>query len=169
MILLNDIAGLSIIRFSKCRAEISQFASTNSAFTPSRYLRLMALASTEMLLTTPLSIFVIVLNVRIGPVSPWVSWEDTHFDFGRVIQFPAVVWRAEHLVAVSVELSRWLNPLCAFIFFAYFGFASEARRNYIAAGKCVTRKIGLEKALELCRSPRYVVRSSQSSIVLIFV
>jgi pheromone a factor receptor len=90
----------------------------------------MALATTEILLTTPLAIFIIWLDATALPVEPWRGWADTHLAFSRVEQIPALFWRTNHLVVVSLELSRWVTPLCAFVFFGYFGFGDEARKHY---------------------------------------
>ncbi|KAG8979697.1 a-factor receptor, partial [Tulasnella sp. 427] len=49
----------------------------------STYLRLMALATTEIIVSLPAGIFVMFLNLRDG-VNPWTSWTDTHLNFNRV-------------------------------------------------------------------------------------
>lgn len=46
-------------------------------------------------------------------------------------------------MVVAVELGRWIDVVCAFIFFAYFGFADEARRHYAKVGRWVLGKVGL--------------------------
>lgn len=102
----------------------------------------MALAMTEVSCTTPLSIFVIVLDATTAPVGPWRSWSDTHFAYSRVEQFPAVLWRSNHLLAVSLELSRWIAPVCALVFFVFFGFAQEARKNYRMAFVFIAKHLG---------------------------
>lgn len=107
----------------------------------------MALAMTEVSCTTPLSIFVIVLNATTTPIGPWRSWSDTHFDYSRVEQYPAVLWRSNYLLVVSLELSRWIAPVCALVFFAFFGFAQEARKNYRVGFDYVTRNLGLSSFL----------------------
>ncbi|TFY78496.1 hypothetical protein EWM64_g5516 [Hericium alpestre] len=132
---------LSLRAFARRRAEFSEFLSSNKTMTVSRYFRLMALATTEMCCTVPLAIFVIVLNVTGGPMEPWISWENVHFAFSRVDQIPAVLWRIDHMVVVSIELSRWLLPVCALLFFGFFGFAAEARRHYRMAGSAVLDRI----------------------------
>ncbi|KAF8494814.1 hypothetical protein F5888DRAFT_1634174 [Russula emetica] len=33
-------------------------------------------------------------------------------------------------VAIALEMYRWSLVLCSFLFFAFFGFANEARQNY---------------------------------------
>ena len=102
----------------------------------------MALACTEMLCTTPLAVFSIVLNATAAPVVPWVSWDSIHYDFDRVGEIPAVLWRSSHLLVVGYTLTKWSGVICAFIFFIFFGFAAEARKHYSSA---------LTKLLLVCR------------------
>lgn len=106
-----------------------------------RYFRLMALATTEILFTTPLSIFSMTVNA-LGPMYPWVSWADTHFNYSRVEQIPAFFWHQSRLVVLGLEFTRWVPILCAFIFFAFFGFADEAKKNYRKAFWWVAGRFG---------------------------
>jgi pheromone a factor receptor len=111
--------------------------STHPALTPARYLRLSALALTDLMLSTPLAAFTIYLNTVASPISPWISWADTHFDYGRIEQVPHVLWAANTNSRVAIELARWAPPMYALVFFALFGFAEEARRNYALFGGVV--------------------------------
>ncbi|KAF9789535.1 putative fungal pheromoneG-protein-coupled receptor [Thelephora terrestris] len=124
---------LILISFLRRQAQFSQFLSANSSLTASRYFRLMALACTEVMLTTPLAITSMVINATASPISPWVSWEDTHYDFSRVGQVPAVIWRNNHFIVAGLTLTKWSGVICAFIFFTFFGFATEARKHYSSA------------------------------------
>jgi len=126
----NSMIGLTLWSFLQRQAQFSQFMSSNSSLTMSRYFRLMALAGVELLCTTPLSVFQMVLNATAQPLDPWVSWDDTHSNFSRVRLVPAVMWTMNRWFVVGVQFNRWSGPFCAFIFFAFFGFASEARKNY---------------------------------------
>ncbi|RXW13263.1 hypothetical protein EST38_g12588 [Candolleomyces aberdarensis] len=126
--------------FNQRRLEFSSFLRSNqSALTFSRYFRLMALAMTDILVTTPLSIFTIWLNATATPIAPYISWEDTHFNYGRVERIPAILWRNSGVAAVGIDFSRWITPVCALVFFAFFGFADEAQRNYKKAWIWVTK------------------------------
>lgn len=95
-----------------------------------RYFRLMALAMTEMLCAVPLSVVTIWLTAVDSPIGPWISLSNTHIDFSRVEQLPSIVYEANPMVSVGVQLNRWAVVACSLIFFASFGFAEEARRNY---------------------------------------
>ena len=131
--------------------QFSQFISSNSSLTMSRYLRLMALAGAELLCTTPLSVFLMVLNLTAQPLDPWISWDDTHYEFSRVRLFPAVLWTMNRWLVVGIQVNRWSGPFCALIFFVFFGFAAEARKNYHNAISKALSACGLKRDLA---SPR---------------
>ncbi|PPQ96632.1 hypothetical protein CVT26_010672 [Gymnopilus dilepis] len=160
--LISAVYCLMTLRsFSRRRAEFSQFLTSNTSLTLSRYFRLMALAMTEICATTPLSIFTIWLNATATPIHPWISLADTHFGYSRVEQIPAIIWRSQHLVAVGTEFSRWVTVVCAFIFFGFFGFASEAKRNYRLAWhwfKRMMAKLGIKAR------PRALLSSKMKAI-----
>ena len=143
--IFHTVIVLSLREFSARRAQFSQFLSLNKSLTISRYFRLMALAMTDIVFTTPLAIFIIWLNATATPIGPWISWEDTHFGYSRVDQVPSVIWHMNHLVVISMELTRWLTPLCAFIFFGFFGFADEAQRHYRWLFGALTKHLGMQR------------------------
>ncbi|KAI0632778.1 pheromone A receptor-domain-containing protein [Trametes polyzona] len=121
---------MSLHAFNKRRAQFAEFLSSHSALTVTRYFRLMAIATTDLLCSVPISAYGIYLNIVDSEIHPWISWDDTHFQFWKVYQIPAVVWRMDRNTIISFELSRWLVPFCALLFFAFFGFAAEARTYY---------------------------------------
>lgn len=138
---------LALLAFRGRQVELNQFLSSGTSLTKGRYFRLMALAMVETMCTTPLAVFVIVLNATAMPLEPWRSWEDTHYGFSRVEQIPAIIWRRNHLLVVSLELSRWATVICALTFFAFFGFAQEARKNYRRFFKTIVRLPGFRRFL----------------------
>ncbi|KAF5378596.1 hypothetical protein D9615_007165 [Tricholomella constricta] len=160
---------LSLRSFFRRRVEFGQFLASNKSLTISRYFRLMALATTEIMFTTPLAIFSMWLNITANPISPWISWEDTHFDYFRVGQFPAIIWRSSsRSTVIGLELSRWVIPLCALVFFGFFGFAEEAKRNYRALFWTVVKPLGLfsqhaDKPSDNRYTPKVIPLKSQSS------
>ena len=162
---LNVVSNITLVltltSFVRRQAQFSQFLSSNSSLTTSRYFRLMALACTEMLCTIPLAVLEIVLNATAAPVMPWTSWEDTHYHFSRVGQIPAVLWRSNHLVVVGYTLTRWSCVICAFLFFIFFGFATEARKYYSKTFTKVLLACCLKKpASTTSEKPGYVNKCS---------
>ncbi|OAX32935.1 STE3-domain-containing protein [Rhizopogon vinicolor AM-OR11-026] len=137
---------LSLRAFYRRRVQFNQFLASNTSLSASRYFRLMALAMTEILCTIPLASFMIWLNSAAQPVQPWVSWEYVHYDFSRVVQYPSILWTRNFLLVLAIQLTRWFVVICAFIFFAFFGFAAEARKNYGIAFWSVAKLFGFSPA-----------------------
>lgn len=102
----------------------------------------MLLAFTEMAYTIPISIISLYIANKGVPLQPWISWENTHYKFSYVGLVPAVVWTIDPNYKASVEMTRWLFPTCAILFFVLFGFASEARKKYHAGFLFVANLIG---------------------------
>jgi pheromone a factor receptor len=86
-----------------------------------------------MCCSVPIGVISVYFSTKGVPLAPWISWAETHYDFGRVAYIPAFFWRGNKAFEVAVELTRWLFPASAFLFFALFGFASEARKHYSKA------------------------------------
>ncbi|KAJ7732988.1 STE3-like pheromone receptor [Mycena metata] len=137
---------LSIRSFYYSRAEVKELFSGNNNLNLNRYVRLMCLASTDLILGVPLSSWVLSVSVKIVGLRPWISWENTHSHFSRVAYSPGILWRSDPFSAASLETTRWLTVGCAFIFFAYFGFADEAIKNYRWAFFTVANRMGYSVA-----------------------
>lgn len=95
-----------------------------------RYIRLIVLSASQIFTTLPASLFSLYVNARYQTVHPWISWNDTHSDYSFVGQVPSFIWRADPVTVAIFELNRWIIVAAAFLFFAFFGFAEEARRHY---------------------------------------
>ncbi len=149
-------SGLTLRSFFRRRAQFTSLLNTTTAMNVNRYLRLMALALADMCCTVPLGIYIMYITSHGIPLAPWISWADTHFDFGRVVVVPAIIWRNDKAFAITVELSRWLAPFCAFTFFALFGFASEAKKHYKLAFWWCAKRVGYERKIA---SPKFKLPS----------
>ncbi|KAJ7921878.1 fungal pheromone STE3G-protein-coupled receptor, partial [Mycena leptocephala] len=125
---------LSLHAFRASRAAFNEFLDHTTTALPelkvSRYLRLMVLAATAILVITPLSILALWLTLTATPLTTWHSLSVTHLNFSRIDEISASVWRASKPLAVALELTRWSAPLSAFALFTLFGFAPEARQHY---------------------------------------
>ncbi|KAF8963261.1 STE3-like pheromone receptor [Flammula alnicola] len=128
------------------RVQFNQLITSNSSMSISRYLRLVLLALIDMMCTLPLGIYSIYIGNKGVGLAPWISWEDTHFNFSRVALVPALIWRSDPSFQTSMELSRWLPVVCAFLFFALFGFAAEAKKHYKLAFWAVMKVFGIRPA-----------------------
>jgi len=145
--LISGVYSALIIRAFYLRSvEIKAVMSTNNTITFHRYFRLMALAMVDLLITIPFSAFIVYANLKFGKVSPWISWEDTHHGFSRIGQIPAHFWRNDPVAQFAMEFSRWSIVACGFVFFMFFGFADEARRNYRKAYALLASRLGTKFA-----------------------
>jgi len=131
----------TIITFYKRRVQFKELLSGNDNLSANRYFRLMGLASIDLLCTIPLSIYLLITNAKHSSV-PWISWENVHSNFSRVVLYPAIIWKNDPSSARLIELDRWLTISCCYVFFAFFGFADEARKNYRSAFASVAKKFG---------------------------
>ncbi|KDQ50789.1 hypothetical protein JAAARDRAFT_185818 [Jaapia argillacea MUCL 33604] len=140
---------LSIRVFAKQTAKFREMlSSTSTTLSLNRYFRLMALASTEIILGIPLSCFLLYLNIVLNPIQPWRGWADTHFQFSAVDLVPKSHWSLNPAAAVSIEIVRWLPVVCAFIFFGFFGFALEAKRNYAILFWAIAKRFGYKPKMK---------------------
>jgi pheromone a factor receptor len=117
-----------------------EFLSKNTDMSHNRYMRLMLLAGTEAICTVPLTTYFLIRDVQ--DFVPYYGWANMHWGFHRVSQFPSILWRLNPQAVFGLEVTRWSPVLCAFIFFFFFAFAEEARKQYRLAFSSVAKRIG---------------------------
>ena len=118
---------MNIYNLYRRQHQLSEIMSSNSGMSRWFYIRLMIICVVETLATIPLGSWVMATVVKAG-LRPWVSWANVHSDYSYIQKIPSTEWRRNW--AHSPDVYRWLVVLCAFAFFALFGFADEARQNY---------------------------------------
>jgi pheromone a factor receptor len=133
---------LTIIAFQKNRSQFKALLSSHGNVISNRFFQLMCLASVEVLFTIPLTLVNIGIQAQ-EPLNPWISWENVHYDFSRVPRVASVIWRSDRLLEFGLEAPRWETVFCAFVFFGFFGFADEARKNYRYAFQSVVKHVGI--------------------------
>lgn len=148
----------NIYIFFKRECQLRQLMSSFPGLCRSRYIRLMAISAVEILGTLPLGTFYIVHNSKLG-VTRWRGWAYTHENYSAVYQIPASIWKKDPNSVLALEMNRWSLVLCAFLFFAFFGFASEARQNYRRLYKSIATRIGYSKSTLLRLPNAYVFNS----------
>lgn len=110
-----------------------------------------------------MSIRLMIGNAMAG-VNPWISWADTHSGYSRVFQFPRVLYSQSQSRVVGLEITRWGAVLAAFAFFAFFGFADEARKNYRLFASTITKRFGFTSFTESTAGPDSMVKSGTAGI-----
>ena len=140
-----------------------QLLSATPNLSRNRYIRLMAISTAEIFGTIPLGTLYIVRDAKMG-VDHWRGWGYTHDNYSAVYQFPSSVWKNNSNSVFDLEMYRWSLVLCAFIFFALFGFADEARKNYRRVYTSIASRIGYSTSTLLGSSHACVVHSIHGSI-----
>ena len=103
----------------------------------------MALSLTEMLFSLPFSIYLLVSNLR-NEQFPWISWEDTHQHFSRVVYRPMGLIKASPQMERVLNINLWATPMGGFIFFLWFGIAAESVVGYMSIFWVLVRSFGVE-------------------------
>ena len=156
-------AVLTIIAFNRRRVEFNDHLAQHSNLSSSYYLRLMCFGGLEILGTVPVASYYLFLAISTG-VEPWPGWREAHSHFSNVFFIPRSIWENSSSKA-SYELGRWISVICAFNFFAFFGFAEEARKNYRAVYLTVAKHIGLSTpSSKPSGSPRPTGRNKRNDI-----
>ncbi|OJT14427.1 Pheromone B alpha 2 receptor [Trametes pubescens] len=137
-------AFMTLLSFLRHRIKFNEvISSSGGAMTISRYLRLMLLSISEMVCTIPIGAYSIYINTAGVTLAPWVSWANTHAEFSHVEEVPAFIWRSNRPFLISVVMGQWVYVFAAFLFFALFGFAEEARKHYRLAFWWVMKWFGI--------------------------
>ena len=133
---------LAVRAFLKKRKRFEELTNSNSTVVRNSYWRLMVMCTGDFCFTIPLATLAIVQNAK-EHVRPWVSWASIHENYFRIDQIPRTVLDAgcaDH--CYGLEVTRWGAVLCAFVFFAYFGFAEEAKKNYRSLSTAIAKLLG---------------------------
>lgn len=148
----------TVFTFYRRHRQFKEITSSSPGLSRSRYIRLMILSSTELFLTIPLATYYIVYNSKQG-VTPYVSWANIHSHYSSVLQVAAFEWKNDPAFVSGLELYRWSLIFCSFIFFAFFGFADEARQHYRRVYTTLASRIGYSTFTLQGSSHAYVVYS----------
>ncbi|KAM5538302.1 hypothetical protein V8D89_008033 [Ganoderma adspersum] len=121
-------ASLALYHFIRHRVTFaSVLQNSSSSITPNRYLRLMALAITEVIWQVVLTALPMYDNIAFG-LRPWTNWADVHSDWLRVDQYPLRVF--EPAYRTQLFLFFYVMPASSLLFFLFFGFGEQAVREY---------------------------------------
>ncbi|KAG8889541.1 hypothetical protein FRB98_003809 [Tulasnella sp. 332] len=122
-------ATLAFYWFMKRRNQFTQhLQSSNTGLSTSRYVRLMALAVTQVIVETGLGGYLIAVSLEGQPLRIWDNWADVHSNFSRIAQYPTVLlpdyfWN-------RLLLTWYIGPICSLDFFIFFGLGQEAMGEY---------------------------------------
>ncbi|KIM26104.1 hypothetical protein M408DRAFT_10129 [Serendipita vermifera MAFF 305830] len=144
--LISAVYGILTIRlFLARRKEFDAvLASGSSNVNKDKYLRLLCLAAVSVVLHLPLSLWVILVNSTAYTVFPWISWEDTHSNYGRIAYFTRFLISQTPDVATQWSVTCWSVVLCGFNYFILFGFGEEAMKHYQGFIGAILKPFGIQ-------------------------
>ncbi|KAF8890818.1 GPCR fungal pheromone mating factor [Gymnopilus junonius] len=132
------LSALAFRNFWIRRITFARHLQSNSALTPSRYFRLMAMSLVQMFWGIAVTAFNMWFTMRDG-LRPWISFSDVHFNFSRVVVFPTIFIPQQDLL--FTYLLWWAVPVSTFLFFIFFAFGRDAMKEYSACSAWIKRVI----------------------------
>jgi hypothetical protein len=128
---------LSLRAFLKRRTMVEEFLNSHasgsgsgSGLNADRYFRLMCFSAVELTIAFPLVLYQLLNNAINNPIFPWISWEETHYQFDRFDQIPATFLQQSASLSLQFALGIWSFPFLAYIFFVFFGLGREQINQY---------------------------------------
>jgi len=122
-------ASIALYWFILRRNQFSKhLQSQNRGLMSSRYMRLMAMAVSEIVIETGMGAFLVAETLQDSSLRDWDNWDDVHSNFSRVAQFPRLLI-ADYLWTRTV-LTLYIPPICAIDFFIWFGVGRESLDEY---------------------------------------
>ncbi|KZV65156.1 STE3-domain-containing protein [Peniophora sp. CONT] len=117
------------------RRDTSGFLGSDSSVSRTNYFRILVLASIDILLTLPIGIVGITLNI-VSALSPpkdlpfYPGWTSLHTDWEPVGVPYANLQAGGPAILAQNYFSAWTSPVLAFAIFGLFGVTSEACASY---------------------------------------
>ncbi|KAJ6484726.1 fungal pheromone STE3G-protein-coupled receptor, partial [Mycena sanguinolenta] len=121
---------LALRALAAARANIAEVLAPYKGLTHSRFLRLVSLTFAILFFSSPAALLNIAANATAAALATEVSGGASPFGFGVIARIPRSIWASNETNLFTVELGRWLAPACALFFFAFHGFAGDAREHY---------------------------------------
>jgi hypothetical protein len=133
--------------FYKHSRETNQFLQSNGAVNRQNYLRILALACVDIVLTLPVGVLGAVSAVIEETLSPlgsvyefYYGWSNVHTNWGPVNSSYPDVRVVGFWAIFQLYLALWTSPILAIVIFSLFGLTTEARAMYWR-GICAVGKL----------------------------
>lgn len=94
------------------------------------YFRFMCFSGVELVIAFPLGLYLLLHQAINEHVFPWISWEDTHSNFDRIDQYPAIFITSIFNGKVVQGVMLWSVPCLSYLFFLFFGFGPQQVKQY---------------------------------------
>ena len=161
--LLIVLAVLTARSFYQQRKAVNEFLDSNGSLSHGHYRRLILLSCVDVILTIPIGIYGCIIFLVDNNVSwSYPGWDFVHADFSEIFVLTTSDWQSNILDNISVRWNQWICPVCALIFFSFFGLTNEMRQRYKSffwkAMHCAERKELPTTAVPYLAEGRWSVR-----------
>ncbi|KAH9976783.1 pheromone A receptor-domain-containing protein [Lactifluus volemus] len=133
-----------LYHFIKRKRKLAEVLAPHQGLQRNRYIRLMLLCCSEMIIVVPYSSFLLSYTLKSGLYK--FSWSLLRHNYTHVPQYSTTEWQSNPVEHVILEVDAWSLVYCSFAFFAFFGFAEEARDHYRRVYSSITRRTRFSKS-----------------------
>ncbi|KZP15172.1 STE3-domain-containing protein [Athelia psychrophila] len=131
---VTSVYGVLIIRHcAKNYAEVRLYLQTANT---KQYICLAILALINIITTIAFSLWILMEAVQPENIGPWLGWAAEHADWEVIWVVPYEEWNLWF-----PQACRWFTPMCAFTFFASFGFSDEMWAGYGRSFRAASSKV----------------------------
>jgi Pheromone A receptor len=135
------------------RKEMDEALATGSPnVNKNHFVRLLCLSASAVAFHLPLALWVALSNAITYQVAPWISWEDTHSDYGRIGYYDRTIAQANPQFVSSASVMLFGTTLSALIYFFLFGFGEAAMTRYRSFIGAILRPFGIKYPREKKRN-----------------
>ncbi|KAH9976786.1 pheromone A receptor-domain-containing protein [Lactifluus volemus] len=138
------LTAMILYHFIKRKRKLAEIMASHQGLQRNRYIRLMLLCCSEMIIVVPYSSYSLSTILKRGLTK--FSWSTLRHNYTHVPQYSTIEWQSDPVEYATDEVDAWLLVYCAFIFFAFFGFADDARNHYRRVYSSITRRIRFSKS-----------------------
>ncbi|KAG8818416.1 a-factor receptor [Serendipita sp. 399] len=161
--LISSVFSILTIRlFLKQRKEFDAVLASGSNINKNRYIRLLALAATAIIVHFPLSTWLVIVNAVAYPVYPFISWEDTHSNWMRIAYISRFMISRQPNQVIYISISWWSLPAAGWFYFVFFGFGEEAMVQYRSLVRAALKPFGINWPKEETASSRRRRRTTRT-------
>lgn len=154
ILLIVVTSAITLRHFMVRRVTFAAHINSHSGLSTSHYVRLMLMAIILMFWNVVITSYGLWFTSLSIPIRPWTTWEDVHYNFSRVDQFP------EALIPKSLYrafyIYWWSVPLSTFMFVGFFAFGKEATGHYKKLLGWIINKVLPRSDLSTLKSPQFI-------------
>ncbi|KAG8769227.1 a-factor receptor [Serendipita sp. 398] len=137
----------SILTYITCRRhqkEIANMFVSSKKHNANQYYRLLFLSAVLVFIHFPLVFWVVIANGVDYTIFPWISWEDTHSNYMRILYMTRFMVEHREGMVAAWSVSYWAVGLTGYLYFLCYGTGSESLRRYKGAALWILRRLGFK-------------------------